>query len=159
MDPRIERVHDFIVAHKINTKVQEMKYKGWYTPPQIADYLKCDLAQVAKTLVLRTFITDVPIYLIASSKHQVDLDVVAESVKVRAIPASPDYIQDVSGFSIGATPPVALATNGITLIDTTLQDHDKVYCSAGAPHCVFAIDPVELARVTGGLFIKVNHGL
>lgn len=63
--------------------------------------------------------------------------------------ADADLVRRATGFSIGGVPPVAHATILPMAIDAALTRFDVVYAAAGHPHCVFATNAGELARLTG----------
>jgi prolyl-tRNA editing enzyme YbaK/EbsC (Cys-tRNA(Pro) deacylase) len=61
-----------------------------------------------------------------------------------------DRVRAVTGFAIGGVAPVGHLTPLPTAIDRSLARFPRLFAAAGHPHCVFATDLAELARLTGG---------
>lgn len=59
-------------------------------------------------------------------------------------------VREFTGFSIGGVPPFGHAHPLETLIDEDLLTYDIIYCAAGTPHAVFAIEPQKLIDLTAG---------
>ncbi len=64
---------------------------------------------------------------------------------------SANEVKGISGFTIGGVAPIGLAHPLPVAIDRSLKRFDTVYAAAGHPHCVFAIAPQALARITQGI--------
>jgi prolyl-tRNA editing enzyme YbaK/EbsC (Cys-tRNA(Pro) deacylase) len=79
----------------------------------------------------------------------VDLEVAARALGIAKLErADANRAKAVTGFSIGATPPVGHSSPLPVLMDEDLLQHDVVWAAAGRPDSVFAADPRELARAS-----------
>jgi prolyl-tRNA editing enzyme YbaK/EbsC (Cys-tRNA(Pro) deacylase) len=70
--------------------------------------------------------------------------------------ADADLAKSATGYSIGATPPVGLATALPVLMDEDLLRHDVVWAAAGRPDSVFAVEPRTLARASGAKVCRLT---
>ena len=59
-------------------------------------------------------------------------------------------VREATGYAIGGVPPFGHPSRLPTAIDEDLLDYDEVWAAAGTPRDVFAVDPAELVRLTGG---------
>lgn len=70
--------------------------------------------------------------------------------------ADADFVRSATGFAIGGVAPLGHPSPLPTAIDASLGRFAALYAAAGHPHCVFATDLDELARMTSG---RVGEGL
>ena len=61
-----------------------------------------------------------------------------------------------SGYSIGGVPPLGLSNPMRTVCDETLLALPVVWAAAGSATAVFAIDPVELVRLSGAEVLPIT---
>lgn len=120
------------------------------TAPDAAAALGCDPGQIAKSLVFRRTDTDRPVLIVASGAHRVDERLAAAHLAAGIAKADAGFVRAASGYAIGGVPPIGHAVPPETLIDRELLQYDTVWAAAGTPHTVFAVDPRELVRATGG---------
>jgi prolyl-tRNA editing enzyme YbaK/EbsC (Cys-tRNA(Pro) deacylase) len=66
-----------------------------------------------------------------------------------------DVVRQATGFPIGGVPPFGHVTHLRVFIDPDLLQYDVVWAAAGTWNDVFAIDPDELVRVTGGTVVDL----
>jgi Cys-tRNA(Pro) deacylase len=117
------------------------------TAADAAEAVGCDVSQIVKSLVFDG--EGAPILLLVSGANRVDLDVAAEAAGVPSLSrADANQAKAVTGFSIGATPPVGHSSPLPVFMDEDLLEHDVVWAAAGRPDSVFAVDPHELARAS-----------
>ena len=76
--------------------------------------------------------------------------------RVLVIMAHPDFVRKRTGFSIGGIPPVGHTQVLRTIVDEDLLLFDRIWAAAGTPHAVFALDPSNLADITGGSVTSVT---
>ena len=65
-------------------------------------------------------------------------------------------MKQATGYSIGAVPPLGHLTPLRTVFDETLLDLPVVWAAAGSATAVFAIEPAELARLTGAEILPIG---
>lgn len=117
----------------------------------------CDVGQIVKSLVFLA--EDEPVLLLVSGANRVDLSQAAQALGVtRLDKADAEAARAATGYSIGATPPLGLATAMRILIDEDLLAHETVWAAAGRPDSVFAVDPQELATAISSAVARLKEG-
>lgn len=120
------------------------------TAAEAAAAIGCDVAEIAKSLVFRDQMTGAAVIIIASGVNRVD-----ES-KVRTLMGSPiergppDFVREVTGYTIGGVPPIGHAAANSIFIDGDLMQHPTIWAAAGTPNAVFKLTPTELLELSGG---------
>jgi prolyl-tRNA editing enzyme YbaK/EbsC (Cys-tRNA(Pro) deacylase) len=115
----------------------------------------CQEAEIAKSIV---FVADGdPVVCIASGRHRVDTDKLAEALDVAEVrQAGADEVRAATGYTIGGVPPFG---HGLPVVfDETLLRHDCVWAAAGDPHSLFRVDPRKLLDCTGATVADVGEG-
>jgi prolyl-tRNA editing enzyme YbaK/EbsC (Cys-tRNA(Pro) deacylase) len=113
------------------------------TVKEAAEAVGCHEAEIAKSIV---FVCDGdPIVCVASGKHRIDVDKVAETLDCAEIrQAAPDEVRASTGYAIGGVPP--FGHDLPVILDSALLDHERVWAAAGDPHSLFQVDPRRLAE-------------
>lgn len=98
-----------------------------------------------------------PLLVLTSGAHRVDTNRVAALIGATSVRrASPDFVRDATGQTIGGVAPVGHPRPIRTLVDVALQQYEVVWAAAGTAHTVFATSFAELVRVTGGTPAEVG---
>ncbi|HEY6026447.1 MAG TPA: YbaK/EbsC family protein [Pseudolabrys sp.] len=129
---------------------------GTRTAKDAANAVGCDVAQIAKSIVLRA--GEQVVLVIASGANRVDTNKVAARLGQPVKPADGRWVRDVTGFAIGGVAPVGHALAPRIFIDADLMALDPVWAAAGTPRHVFRTSAAELARMTGGEVTDVKEG-
>ncbi len=125
------------------------------TAQQAADALGIVVGQIAKSLIFRGADSGRAVLVIAAGDRRVDELRIQAQLGERIERAEPAFVRDASGFAIGGVPPVAHAGPMVTFVDASLRRFDTVWAAGGTPHCVFAIAPADLLRVSGGAELAI----
>ena len=122
---------------------------GTRTAEDAARAIGCSVGQIVKSLV---FVADgAPLVALVSGANRVDLSRLAAATGTGvARGADGDEARAATGYAIGGVPPFGHATSVPVLVDADLLGHPRVWAAAGLPDAVFAIDPADLVRVSGG---------
>ncbi len=126
------------------------------TAADAAQSIGCAVAQIAKSLVFRTTITNRPILVITSGANRVDEKLLAGWLGEPVIKAGADFIRQHTGFVIGGVPPVGHTEPIETYIDEELLLFKEVWAAAGTPHAVFKLKSADLLLMTSGTLISVH---
>jgi prolyl-tRNA editing enzyme YbaK/EbsC (Cys-tRNA(Pro) deacylase) len=129
---------------------------GTRTAKDAANAVGCDVAQIAKSIVLRA--GEQVVLVIASGANRVDTNKVAARLGQPVTPADGRWVRDVTGFAIGGVAPVGHALAPRIFIDADLMALDPVRAAAGTPRHMFRTSAAELARMTGGEVADVKEG-
>lgn len=144
-----QRVQDALDAAGTDAKVVELAVAA-RTAQQAADGLGIEVGQIAKSLIFRALPSGRAVLVIAAGDRRVDETRIAALLGEAIERATPEFVRDYSGFAIGGVAPLAHAKPMTTFIDLSLRRFDVVWAAGGTPHCVFAIAPAELVRISGG---------
>lgn len=118
------------------------------TAAEAAVAVGCEVAQIAKSILLRA--ADTPVLIVASGANRVDAAKVAALIGAAVERPDAGWVRRVTGFAIGGVSPVGHLTPPTVLIDTDLAALDRIWAAAGAPNAVFSTRFDELVRISGG---------
>ncbi len=127
------------------------------TAQQAADALVIELGQIAKSIIFRRLSDDAAVLVVTSGDKRVD----EKKVEILVGPlgrADAAFVKTRTGFSIGGVPPLAHATESVTLIDQELFRFQEIWAAAGHPHAVFRLRPQDLCRLSGAPVADVVQG-
>lgn len=127
---------------------------GTRTAEDAARAIGCQVAQIVKSLVFDLVDGDGaprPVLALVSGVNRLDESRLAAAAGGgRATRVDADRVREVTGFPIGGVPPFGHPAPLPTFVDPDLLDHAEVWAAGGTPRSVFALDPADLVRVTGG---------
>lgn len=143
----VERVRAALVAAGHADSVQAFP-EGTRSAAEAAAAVGCEVAQIAKSIVLRA--GERVVLVIASGANRVDMAKVEAATGLRVKRADGNWVRDVTGFAIGGVAPLGHLMPPVVLVDEDLFALDRVWAAAGSPVHVFATTPAELLRISGG---------
>lgn len=141
-------------AHRLGLEIQVQRLEeSTSTVPEAARAVGCEASEIAKSIV---FVSDGdPIVCVASGRHRVDVDKLAVALDCAEVrQAGPDEVRAATGFAVGGVPP--FGHDLPVLLDDALMRHERVWAAAGDPHCLFEVDPRELAARTGARVVDIG---
>jgi len=141
-------------AHHIRTKIVEFK-KSTHTAQQAATSLKCDVSQIAKSIIFVTSNKE-PILVIVCGANRVNLELLGKVLNSTVTIASSAFIKQETGYDVGGVPPFGHKTKLKTFIDRDLLEANKVYTSAGTSNSIFKIGTLELIEITKAQIIQIK---
>jgi prolyl-tRNA editing enzyme YbaK/EbsC (Cys-tRNA(Pro) deacylase) len=116
----------------------------------------CELGQIVKSLVFQA--GEEPILFLMSGANRLDLPKAMAAADVGALgKADAARAKEVTGFSIGATPPFGHAHEVRVFMDRDLLVYDTVWAAAGRPDSVFPVDPSALAAATHATICSLSE--
>lgn len=101
------------------------------TAADAAEAIGCELGQIVKSLVFLA--GDEPLLCLCAGDRRVD----PARLPAGAVPADPDRVRRLTGYSIGGVPPLGHPEPLPTLVDSSLLRFDTVWAAAGTPRSVF----------------------
>lgn len=155
MSDSVERVRAALVAQGHADTITAFP-EGTRTAQDAASAVGCDVAQIAKSIVLRA--GERVVLVIASGANRVDTKKIAARLGQPVKPADGRWVRDVTGFAIGGVAPVGHLAPPRIFIDADLMTLDPVWAAAGSPQHVFRTSATELARMTQGEVADVKEG-
>jgi prolyl-tRNA editing enzyme YbaK/EbsC (Cys-tRNA(Pro) deacylase) len=154
MHPNVERVAAALRGQGAAGEIVELPDSA-RTAQAAADQLGCEVGAIANSLVFDA--DGAPLLVMTSGAHRVDTGKVALLVgaeKVRR--ATPEFVREATGQTIGGVAPVGHPAPVRTLVDVWLDKYDQVWAAGGLAHTVFATSYEELLRITGGTPAEVS---
>jgi prolyl-tRNA editing enzyme YbaK/EbsC (Cys-tRNA(Pro) deacylase) len=148
-NPSVERVRSALERAGLATAIVELPGAA-RTAQAAADFLGCQVAQIANSLVFRTKQSDRAVLVMSSGARRVDIDRLADALGEPAGKADAEFVRSRTGFAIGGVPPVGHSDMASIFIETSLAAHAELWAAAGHPHTVFRLTYEELLRITGG---------
>ena len=124
------------------------------TAKAAADFLGCDVGQIANSLVFRTS-SGAPLLVMSSGAKRVDLDRLAALAGEPVGKADAEFVRRTTGFAIGGVAPVGHAEPLRTFVEQSLAAYGGIWAAAGHPHTVFRLTYADLLRITRGDAVRV----
>ena len=149
----VKEVKSYMEENSINGEIIMFKAEQAKTSASAAEHLGCEVAQIAKSIVLKA---DNPILVILSGDMRVDLKKLSEVIGEKAKLASPEYVSEEVGFIIGGVPPMGFDRPVRILIDKSIERFSEVFSSGGSRDSILKIDVNELKNVVKGEIVEVS---
>ncbi len=148
MHPNAVRVADAARARGLELELREFP-EGTRTAEDAARAIGVEVGQIVKSLVF-TLDGELVIALV-SGKNRLDEASLAATLGGEQVGrADAAGVREATGYAIGGVPPFGHPRALPTAIDEDLLGYEEVWAAAGTPRDVFAVDPGELVRLTGG---------
>jgi prolyl-tRNA editing enzyme YbaK/EbsC (Cys-tRNA(Pro) deacylase) len=148
-NPSVERVRTALARAGLRAEIVELPGAA-RTAQAAADFLGCQVGQIANSLVFHAQASDRAVLVMSSGAKRVDLARLAAALQEPVGKADADFVRSRTGFAIGGVPPVGHADVGQIFVEKSLAAHRELWAAAGHPHTVFRLSYDELVRVTGG---------
>lgn len=155
LSPSAQKVQQALQALGLTLQVVELP-DSTRTAVEAAQAVGCQVGQIVKSLVFKTKRSQRPLLVIASGSNRVDEKLIEARLGEPLGKADAEFVRQQTGFAIGGVPPLGHASPLLTFIDQDLLQYKRVWAAAGTPHAVFALDPADLARMTGGEIISIH---
>lgn len=118
------------------------------TAAQAAEAVGCHLDQIAKSIIFQGLTSGEAILFLTAGGNQVDPDKASACAGEALGRADAELVRAQTGFAIGGVSPVGHLTPNRAFLDPRLQEFSEIWAAAGTPRHVFAIQPVDLLRIT-----------
>ena len=126
------------------------------TAEDAARNIGCGVAQIVKSLVFGS--DRGPLLFLVAGHNKLDTVKGAAAAGVDKLERlDANAAKTATGYSIGATPPLGLATQLDVFMDQELLQHDVVWAAAGRPDSVFPADPDELRRAANAVVADLKE--
>lgn len=152
---RAQQVQNFLAEKGHGFEVKALP-ESTRTADQAAKAIGCKVAQIAKSLIFKDKIRQIPVLIIASGENQVCLKKVESQAGVQLEKADGKYVKKETGYAIGGVPPFAHKQQILTILDLDLKKWDQIWAAAGTPNSVFALTVEDLANLTEGTWLEIK---
>lgn len=151
-DQTFKRVREYLKT--IDSELEPIEFKeNTSTVEEAAQTLGVEPGRIAKTLLFRAG-ENYGLFVMAG-------DVRVSTKKVKALlggkpkMATPEEVEEVTGYRVGGVCPFALIRDLPIFIDASLQRFDVFYPAAGTPRSALPITFERLKTITGGTVVEV----
>jgi len=143
----VERVRDALSRAGLGDTIVELPGAA-RTAKAAAEYLGCEVGQIANSLVFHAQASDAALLVMSSGAKRVDVARLAALVGEPVGKADADFVRARTGFAIGGVPPVGHGLRAF--VERSLTAYRELWAAAGHPHTVFRLTYPDLLRITGG---------
>jgi Cys-tRNA(Pro) deacylase len=149
----VKEVKSYINKNGINAEIIMFEAEQAKTSASAAEHLGCEVAQIAKSIVLKA---ENPILVIISGDVRVDLKKLSGVIEEKAKLASPEYVLEEVGFIIGGVPPMGFDKPVRILMDKSVERFTEVFSSGGSRESILRISVDELKNATKCELVDVS---
>ena len=149
----VKEVKSYIDKNEIDAEIIMFEAEQAKTSASAAEHLGCEVAQIAKSIVLKA---ENPILVILSGDMRVDLKKLSEVIGEKAKLASPEYVLEEVGFIIGGVPPMGFDRPVRILMDKSVERFSEVFSSGGSRESILRIEVDELKNATKCQLVDVS---
>ncbi len=148
MHPNVQAVQEALAAAGAQGQVI-MLPDAVSTAAAAAAALEVEVGQIANSLIFNA--DSKPLLVLTSGAHRVDTAKVATLIGAESVKrATPDFVREHTGQTIGGVSPLGHPAPVPTLVDVALGEFDVVWAAGGIAHAVFPTTYDELVRITAG---------
>jgi prolyl-tRNA editing enzyme YbaK/EbsC (Cys-tRNA(Pro) deacylase) len=147
-NPSVERVRQALESAGIDARIVELPGAA-RTAKAAADFLGCQVAQIANSLVFRAQASDSAVLVMSSGAQRVDTEKLAALIGEPVGKADADFVRRHTGFAIGGVAPIGHSLKRI-FVERSLSGFEVVWAAAGHPNTVFRLKYADLVRITHG---------
>ena len=153
-NPSVMRVAAALRAAGIDSPIVELP--GAAHPAKLAaQFLGCELGQIANSLVFRAKPSDAAILVMSSGAKRVDMGKLAAAVGEEVGKADAEFVRASTGLAIGGVAPVGHTGSLRTFVERSLAAWPEIWAAAGHPNTVFRLTYADLVRITRGEEVSV----
>lgn len=120
------------------------------TSAEAAAVVGCTVAQIAKSIMLKTVKDRKPVLVIASGINRVDEKKVSAVLGEKVKSADADFVMTNAGVAPGGVAPVGHRVPPVIILDRDLKNYDVIWAAAGTPNAIFQLTWNDLVAITGG---------
>jgi len=118
---------------------------------QAADLLGCPLGAIVKSLVFQKQASGELLLVLVSGKNRADTKILNQVVDEEVQPAKPKTVLDLTGYPVGAVPPIGVIGADMVVMDADLLQYEHVWASAGSDNILMKVNSQNLLIITNGL--------
>ena len=147
--PSVARVRKALDEAGLDAEIVELPGAA-RTAKAAAEFLGCDVGQIANSLVFRGGASGQAVLVMSSGAKRVDLERLATIAGEPVEKAGAEFVRGATGFAIGGVAPVGHCGPLRTFVEQSLAAYAQIWAAAGHPHTVFRLTYADLLRITGG---------
>ena len=152
--PSVQRVVQALRTAGIESPIVELPGAA-HTAKLAAQFLGCEIGQIANSLVFRGVASNGAILVMSSGARRVDMAKLATVAGEEIGKADADFVRAATGLAIGGVAPVGHIGTLRTFVERSLAAWPEIWAAAGHPNTVFRLTYAELVRITAGEEVDV----
>ena len=148
-----QEVRQFLTSHGLETQIHSFT-ESTENAYLAAEALGVELGQIVKSIV---FLVDAkPVLVLMSGDMNVHTKKLKNLLGVRKVRiADAETVEAITGYPVGAVPPVAHRQRIPTYLDESLKRFSKIYPAGGTTQNMFSTTFDELLRLTAAEVVDV----
>jgi Cys-tRNA(Pro) deacylase len=148
-----EEVRQFLTSHGLETQIHSFT-ESTENAYLAAEALGVELGQIVKSIV---FLVDAkPVLVLMSGDMNVHTKKLKNLLGVRKVRiADAETVEAITGYPVGAVPPVAHRQRIPTYLDESLKRFSKIYPAGGTTQNMFSTTFDELLKLTAAEVVAV----
>jgi prolyl-tRNA editing enzyme YbaK/EbsC (Cys-tRNA(Pro) deacylase) len=148
-NPSVARVRAALATAGFAPEIVELPGAAT-TARAAADFLGCEAAQIANSLVFRAEASDSAVLVMSSGARRVSTGKLSALLGEPIGKANAEFVRRHTGFAIGGVAPVGHTTLPRAFVEKSLAQWQDIWAAAGHPSTVFRLSYADLVRITGG---------
>ncbi|MFT6311571.1 MAG: Cys-tRNA(Pro)/Cys-tRNA(Cys) deacylase [Porticoccus sp.] len=153
MTPAISIAKKSRVAHTVHEYAHDAASESYGL--EAAEKLAVNEARVFKTLVVRLNDNSFAVGILAVSS-MLSMKLMAKAVGAKkAVMADVAAVERATGYVLGGISPLGQKRQLTTVIDESARNFDTIYISAGRRGLEIELTPIDLQKLTTGLFAPI----
>ncbi len=153
-NPSVARVRAALTGAGLEPEIVELPGAAT-TAKAAADFLGCEVAQIANSLVFRAEASDSAVLVMSSGARRVSTGKLAALLGEPIGKANAEFVRRHTGFAIGGVAPVGHIGEKKNappraFVEKSLSAWQDIWAAAGHPSTVFRLSYADLLRITGG---------
>ncbi|MEW6066230.1 prolyl-tRNA synthetase [Desulforamulus profundi] len=149
----VNRVRQYVKKYDVHLEPVEFA-ESTSTVEEAAQVLGVEPAQIAKSILFRA--KDQFGLFVTAGDVRVNLKKVKTLLGGKPKMATPEEVEEVTGFRVGGVCPFDLKQDLPIFLDESMKRFDIVYAAAGSPRSALPITFEQLQAVTGGTVVNVQ---
>lgn len=130
--------------------------EGAHTAEEIAELCECEINFIVQSTVFRGKATKKPFLLLHSAATKLNDKNIGAMVGENLQRADADFAQRLTGYPVGAIPPVAHLNRTAVMMDSALMRFPRVWCPAGATSAIVSVVTLVLARAISARVVRLD---
>ena len=152
LDPKILQI---LQKNDCKFRVRSFESKAHHAS-DAAELLGCPLGAIVKSLVFQNIENGHIALVLVSGGNRVDMSKLRQILACEIKPAKPAEIKRLTGFKVGAVPPIGVKTHYPVIIDADLMSYEVVWASAGTVYTLMQVKSRDLLAITNGRVEKLH---
>ncbi len=139
-------VHNFLIS---KGTLHEICLLGGpaMTAERVSALIRINLAEIVKSVIV--FVDREPLLVLVPGDKRASYKRIKKYLGAKRVRlALPEEVVEITGYVIGATPPLAFQRNLQTLMDERVLRQDVIYTASGEVSSILKIRPEDLKEVT-----------